>query len=374
MRVLWIGDQPPLHLRTRAREAAAQSFAALAADYDISLLSFVSSRHEAMRMRTLAQLCQHVELIPRSQGLPALRLAVMKQLQHGVVDIVHVASPDLLTAVPESWVGPLVVDARPTAWHDIRLASGVDDATEARERRTRAAEYRRASVFVAGSTDERDALESLIGAPWGVHIVPPGVTDAWIDPLRVVAHPSPKRMLSVAGYLGDDEYDDVRLFLRDVFPMIAEVVPEVRYALAGGGSGRRLRRLFGHTPGAVLHIEDESQRLWARAGVFIAPWRSAEMQMPLLQAMGLGIPVVAVPEVCAGLSVLPNKHLLVAETPTRFGEAVIAIQKDRALAARLAEEARRLFEERYSLSAALASFTTVYEHALRRESRCALCS
>jgi len=117
-----------------------------------------------------------------------------------------------------------------------------------------------------------------------------------------------------------------------------------------------------------------SMNIIRRAGVFIAPWRSAEMQIPLVQAMGLGIPVIATPEVCVGLSVLPGKHLLVAETPTSLAEAVIAVQKDRALAERLAEEARRLFEERYSLSAALASFTTIYEHAMRREVRCALCS
>ncbi len=289
MRVLWIGDQPPLHLRTRARAAATQTFAALAAEYDLSLLSFVSSRREAKQLKTLAQVCQRTELITRHQGLPALRAAVTKQLHHGGIDIVHLASPDLLTAVPESWIGPLVVDARPTAWHDMRLASGVTEdasrrnATEARERQTRAAGYRRVRVFVAGSTDERDALEALIGALWGIYIVPPGVTDAWVDPLRVVAHPSPKRMLSVAGHIGDQEYDDVWQFLRATLPKIAEAVPEVRYALAGAGKGRRLRRLFAHTPGALLHLEDESPRLWARAGVFIAPWRSAEMQVPLLR-------------------------------------------------------------------------------------------
>ncbi len=384
MRILWVGERPPLHLRTRAGEAAAQTFAALAADYEISLVCFEASRRQIEQARSLARTCLRAEFIPRQQGLPALRAAVAKQLQYGGIEMVHLASPDLLSSVPESWVGPIVADARATACRDIQLVSQASigdprrsakhETEEAQQRRLRAAQYRRARVFLAGSIEERDALEAIIGAPWGIHIVPPGVAESWIEPLRVVAHPSVKRVLSVAGHLGDDEFEEISRFLREAFPKIAAAVPEARYALAGAGKRRKLRHLFARTPGAVLYLAEESPRLWARAGVFVAPWRSPELQVPMLQAMALGIPIAATPDICSGLAVLPGKHLLVGDTPAALAEAVIAIQTNRELALRLSGQARKLFKERYSLSVALAGLDMVYQHAVRRETRCALCS
>ena len=95
MRVLWIGDQPPVHLRTRAREAAAQTFSALAAEHEVSLLCFVASRKENAQAKTLAALCRRMELIPSHQGLPALRLAVIRHVQREGFDVAHVATSDL---------------------------------------------------------------------------------------------------------------------------------------------------------------------------------------------------------------------------------------------------------------------------------------
>jgi len=51
---------------------------------------------------------------------------------------------------------------------------------------------------------------------------------------------------------------------------------------------------------------------------------------------------------CEGIAVRDGQHLLVADDPAAFAEAVLSLLDDRQLAARLGREGRALVEQSYS--------------------------
>ena len=61
----------------------------------------------------------------------------------------------------------------------------------------------------------------------------------------------------------------------------------------------------------------------------IAPLRSSGgMRVMLPEALARGIPVVATSLACAGLDLTPGEHLLVADTPSAFADAVALLLRD----------------------------------------------
>ncbi len=86
---------------------------------------------------------------------------------------------------------------------------------------------------------------------------------------------------------------------------------------------------------------------------------AAEVQIPVTFAQG--IPVVSTTLGCEGIDAVDGEHLLLADTPEAFCEAVVRVIQDPSLAERLTGNARQLAESRYSWHTVYASLDAVYE-------------
>lgn len=70
----------------------------------------------------------------------------------------------------------------------------------------------------------------------------------------------------------------------------------------------------------------------------------------VLEAMSLGIPIVANPARLAGLSAIENTHFLPASTGVEYAEKIDLLYKDVLLREKIAKEARQLIDKNYSWS------------------------
>jgi glycosyltransferase involved in cell wall biosynthesis len=69
--------------------------------------------------------------------------------------------------------------------------------------------------------------------------------------------------------------------------------------------------------------------------------------LKIFEAMAMGKAVVSTRIGAEGLPVEDGEHLLLADAPEEFADAVIRLHRDEALRRRLGCAARRLVEERY---------------------------
>jgi glycosyltransferase involved in cell wall biosynthesis len=77
--------------------------------------------------------------------------------------------------------------------------------------------------------------------------------------------------------------------------------------------------------------------------------------------MALGTPVVTTSKGMEGLDLCPGEHVLVADDPTAFSEAIIRLFDEPGLRQRLAQNARRLLQEKYNWSVVMPRFLDLVE-------------
>jgi len=88
---------------------------------------------------------------------------------------------------------------------------------------------------------------------------------------------------------------------------------------------------------------------YAQAKVAVVPFRyGGGTKLKVLEAMALGVPVVATPVGCQGIKAVPGKHLFVEEDEEKFARRVIGLLQDDKLRERTATQARELVERKYS--------------------------
>ncbi|MEN6625306.1 MAG: glycosyltransferase [Candidatus Sumerlaeia bacterium] len=105
------------------------------------------------------------------------------------------------------------------------------------------------------------------------------------------------------------------------------------------------------------------------AGVFVAPIRiGGGSRLKLLEAFASGIPVVSTSIGCEGLEVEHEKHLLIADEPESFADAVDRLARQPRLREELTTRARALVEDRYGWDAIGRRLASLYESILEQRS------
>ena len=117
--------------------------------------------------------------------------------------------------------------------------------------------------------------------------------------------------------------------------------------------------------GVSPQLSTDLERDLPGAGVFVYITRSEGLGSAILLAMSAGAPVVAsnvggIPEIVED----GRTGLLTGNSPQEIAAAILRLKDDRAFASRLAAQARRLVEEKFSVAAMVAGTIRIYERVL----------
>ncbi len=219
---------------------------------------------------------------------------------------------------------------------------------------------RRFEAVTAVSDEDRAALLEAAGTPRSIEVVP-----CTID-AQAVSPSGGERDESLVLHLGTmfwpPNVDGVRWFADEIWPRIRAKRRAARFVIAGARPPRIIRDLSTREAGIdVRGYLPDPAALLARAGVFIVPLRTGSgMRVKILTAMTHGVPVVTTSVGCEGIQVVSGQHVLVADTPEAFADAVLRVMLDRVLAKNLAREARLLVERAYDYRMALQPLDRIY--------------
>jgi glycosyltransferase involved in cell wall biosynthesis len=238
----------------------------------------------------------------------------------------------------------------------LRLALGV-------ERRV----LPRFDAVVCVSERERE-LAAATAPGSSVEVVPNGVDCRRLRPLP--DRGGAKAVLFVANLEYRPNLEAAEWLCRGVLPALARARPEATVKLVGPGGGRRLASL-GRIPGVELTgpVDDLASH-YGDAGVAVAPLLAGGgTRLKVLEAMALGRPVVSTSIGCEGLGVTPGEHLLVADDPERFAEAIARLLGSAAERASLASAGRALVEREYDWGRCASALIDVHDGALAARGR-----
>lgn len=181
-------------------------------------------------------------------------------------------------------------------------------------------------------------------------VVVPSTFERWeLAPTEPPAHP-------IVGFIGNyrmaPNVTAARFLVNEVLPRLQRTDPDVVLRLAGDGLPDDIHP----RPGLEIHGPvDDATGFVASCAISALPIRvRGGVPLKLLEAMALGRPVVAAPELIAGLPITPGHDVLIATDADTFADAIIRLLAEPQLAARLAACARARFESEFSLAAAIA--------------------
>lgn len=146
-------------------------------------------------------------------------------------------------------------------------------------------------------------------------------------------------------------------------PAVLESHPDVRFVVVGDGPLRpELERLAQGMPVEFVGARDDVPEQLARFDVFALPTRFEGLCLAVIEAQAAGVPVVATPVGGIVETVVDGETglLVPVDDPDALAAAVRRLLDEPALAARLADEARRRARSRFSVEGMVAATRRLY--------------
>ncbi len=213
-----------------------------------------------------------------------------------------------------------------------------------RARRVERQLARRVSSIWVCSREDRALFRKVTAEVTPVHVVPNPVPD-WCpvvdDPVRRF-HRLPLRALYV-GHLGYPPNNSAAMKLvTAIWPMILENQRDAELTIAGRQPRRRLRAsLAGATNIRLVADPPAMKPLYERADVALMPiFQGGGSRIKILEALAMGLPVVATAKAVEGLRIEPDRHFLLAERPSEYAHAVARLNDDPRFRDRIIAEGR----------------------------------
>jgi glycosyltransferase involved in cell wall biosynthesis len=165
----------------------------------------------------------------------------------------------------------------------------------------------------------------------------------------------------VGGYQHPPNIDAACWFVNDIWPLIHQQLPSLRFHLIGSKAPEEIRSLGGD--GVVFHGFVESlQPFLSNCRFAVAPLRyGAGVKGKVNMSMAHGQPVVATPAAVEGMFAEHERELLVAESAESFANEVVRLYQDEEMWNRLSDASVQNVEEHFSLAAARESLKTLFD-------------
>jgi glycosyltransferase involved in cell wall biosynthesis len=296
------------------------------------------------------------------------------QVEH--IDVLHVDQLNMMRFVPPEWQGTVILDEHNAVWQVFdRLRRGEPNPLKrwflGRETRIigklEGRACSRAQVVLAVSEQDKQALKMVADESTPIEVVPITVDAEHFTSILNARNPQPDRLLTIGTMFWMPNSQGVSWWLHGGYELLRTICPDLTYDIVGARPPRALQLLAVRYEGVTLHgYVADTLSFWTRASALAVPILSGGgVRVKILEAMAMGVPVVSTTIGCEGLNVRTGEHLLVADTPEAFAHAIAKILRDKALAVRLAQNARQLILEQYDAKAALQTLDAVYQRAQR---------
>jgi len=183
------------------------------------------------------------------------------------------------------------------------------------------------------SQNEVDLFEQRTGkVPANLKVVGNGVDSSHFHPADTRPETLEPRLIftGVMDYLPNE--DAVVWFVESLWSRIRARWPNATFTIAGMAPSAKVRAL---SQFEGIHITGKVESMlpyFQESNVFVAPFRLARgLQNKVLQAFAAGVPVVSSPSGAEGIDCEDQEHLLIANTPDEYLDAIARLLEENEL-------------------------------------------
>lgn len=220
------------------------------------------------------------------------------------------------------------------------------------------------SVMVLTQRD-KNLIENLNGNVKAT-IIPTGVDTEFYKPNDYVENI--KNLVFVGHYKHFPNADAIVYFVKNIFPKVLQKKPNVKLYIVGSGVTKNVEALKSNNIFITGEVEDIRTYL-RKPNIFVAPVRlGGGIKGKVLEAMAMGVPVVATKEAVSGIDYFDGKeYALISDDIQIFADNIIKLLNDESLYQKLAANARKNVEEHYDWNKISKKLNNFYYEKLNKK-------
>ena len=213
---------------------------------------------------------------------------------------------------------------------------------------------------LAVSREDQTALEEAAGQKLDAVVIPIAVDTDEVAQVQRDAHAG--HILHIGTMYWPPNIDGIQWFVREVYPHIRAARPDVVFDVVGARPPQDLLNMNQQGIGVNVtgYVADPEPYL-QQCGVMVVPLRAGGgMRVKILNALSQGLPMVSTTIGAEGIAVVSGEHMLIADDPHTFAEAVLRLLSDKKLADRLGLNGRALIRGTYDYRVACRNIEQAY--------------
>jgi len=231
---------------------------------------------------------------------------------------------------------------------------------------------RRYEAAVAGTFDTNLVVSALDGerlrqiAPGAsTHVVANGVDTEYFRRQQPVSAVEKGHLIMVSGMNWFPNRDAVLLMADKVWPVLSQALPDARLTIVGASPPQAVLDLAARDARVtVTGFVNDVRPYMERAQVYLCPMRDGGgTRLKILDALAMGIPIVATQMALEGIEVAAEQEVLVADEPAEFVNQIVRLVGDQALWQRLSDNGRRFVEQHFAWPVIGEHLRTAFEAA-----------
>lgn len=209
--------------------------------------------------------------------------------------------------------------------------------------------YKKVNAIFTCSNDDKDIFDQMNNGRLKIAVVPNGVNVPEKKYNAAVNEQIPRFLLFCGSLSSIPNAEGLHWFCKKIWPQILQAFPGLKLLVVGIG---KLPEKYSGVY-STLSIEftgavDDVKPYYNKAAVSIAPLLTGSgTRLKILEAMGMGVPVVSTSIGAEGLDYTDGQNILIADNEIEFAEKVIHLLAKKEQRLRLQQNARTLVKSNY---------------------------
>jgi len=207
----------------------------------------------------------------------------------------------------------------------------------------------RASDLVVTCSEEDKALALNLASSATVRVAGNGVDTSYFRPMQTRVRALIPTLLFTGVMDYPPNFDAVKHFIEDIFPLIKRKSPKCQFVVAGRNAGHALETL-GINDNSVLCVTNppDMRPQFERAWICVVPLRAGGgTRLKIPEAMAMNCSVVSTRIGAEGVPYIHGEHLFLADQPQEFADAVLRLLSDESTRTQIEKQASQFVQQHY---------------------------
>ncbi len=223
-------------------------------------------------------------------------------------------------------------------------------------------------AVIAVSEMDKQRMEEWYGLT-NVHVIPTGVDTDFYAPRPDI--PVKKQIVFVGAMDWLPNHDAMLFFLQEIFPLIRQEEPDVKFMIVGRNPSPKLKKLVDNYANVEMTGWVEDTRPYVHeSAVFIVPIRiGGGTRMKIFEAMSMEKAIVSTRIGAEGLPLEDRTHLYLEDEPEAFARAVLTLLRDQKEREKIGKRARDYVYEHFRWEKVADVFAAICENVMQQKTQ-----